>query len=67
MDVKKPLQLQVVAEQGDQYKFNYSTDTKNFKNIGGAVSGNILSTNVAGGFTGSLIGLYATSGNDIQL
>ncbi len=27
--------------------------------------GDILSTNVAGGFTGCLIGLYATSANDI--
>ncbi|GEO03244.1 xylosidase/arabinosidase [Adhaeribacter aerolatus] len=66
IDVRKPVQLQVVA-QGDDYKFNYSTDNKNFKNIGGTVSGDILSTNVAGGFTGALIGLYATSANDIQL
>ena len=65
IDVRKPVQLQVEA-QGDNYKFNYSTDKQNFKNLGGTVSGDILSTNVAGGFTGSLIGLYATSGNDIQ-
>ncbi|WP_233507344.1 beta-xylosidase family glycoside hydrolase [Adhaeribacter pallidiroseus] len=65
VDVRKPVQLQVVA-QGDEYKFYYATDKQNFKNIGGSVSGDILSTNVAGGFTGSLIGLYATSANDIQ-
>mgnify|MGYP001664434354 CR=1 FL=1 len=34
-----------------------------FKNLGGIVSGDILSTNVAGGFTGNMIGLYATSAN----
>lgn len=60
-----PLQLQVEAE-GDKYRFNYSTDNSTFRNIGGTVSGDILSTDVAGGFTGSLIGLYATSANDIQ-
>ena len=62
IDVKKPIRLQVAAE-GDDYQFNYSTDGKTFKNLGGVVSGDILSTNVAGGFTGTLIGLYATSNN----
>ncbi|QNF34825.1 glycoside hydrolase family 43 protein [Adhaeribacter swui] len=65
VDIRKSIQLQVAA-QGDDYQFRYSTENQNFKNIGGTVSGDILSTNVAGGFTGSLIGLYATSANDIQ-
>ncbi|WP_161889505.1 glycoside hydrolase family 43 protein [Pontibacter russatus] len=65
IDARKPVQLQVAA-QGDDYRFNYATDNQNFKNIGGTVSGDILSTNVAGGFTGALIGLYATSANDIR-
>jgi xylan 1,4-beta-xylosidase len=65
IDVKKPIWLQVAAN-GDDYRFNYSVDGKNFENLGGTVSGDILSTNVAGGFTGQLIGLYATAGNDIQ-
>ena len=66
IDVKKPIRLQVSASQQDEYSFNYATDGGAFQNLGGPVSGDILSTNVAGGFTGSLIGLYATSGNDIQ-
>lgn len=66
IDVRKPVQLQVVAK-GDDYQFNYSTDKKQFKNVGGTVSGDILSTDVAGGFTGSLIGLHATVENDIAL
>ena len=65
IDVKMPVQLQVTAK-GDEYKFNYSVDGVNFTNLGGIVSGDILSTNVAGGFTGSLIGLYATSANDAK-
>ncbi len=63
LDEEKVVHLQVKAE-GDDYRFNYSTDGSEFKNLGGTVSGDILSTNVAGGFTGSLIGLYATTGND---
>lgn len=63
IDVKNPVQLQIIAN-GDDYEFNYATNGDDFKNLGGAVSGDILSTNVAGGFTGCLLGLYATSAND---
>lgn len=65
IEVKKPLRLQVKAT-GDSYEFSYATDGADFKNLGGAVSGDILSTNVAGGFTGALVGLYATAANDAQ-
>lgn len=64
IDLKNPIRLQVKAE-GDNYEFSYATNGNDFVNLGGTVSGDILSTNVAGGFTGSLIGLYATSANDI--
>lgn len=63
IEAKKPIQLQVEAA-GDHYQFNYSTNGTDFTNLGGTVSGDILSTDVAGGFTGCLIGLYATSAND---
>lgn len=59
------IQLQVIAK-GDDYRFNYAVDEGEFLNLGGTVSGDILSTNVAGGFTGALIGLHATSANHIQ-
>ena len=65
VDITKPVRLQVAA-QGDDYRFNYSADGSALQNLGGTVSGDVLSTNVAGGFTGALIGLYATIGNDIQ-
>lgn len=57
------LKLQVKAD-GDKYWFNFSENDGEFINLGGVVSGDILSTNVAGGFTGSLIGLHATTAND---
>jgi len=60
IEIEKPVTLQVAAN-GDDYRFDYSIDGKSFTNVGGTVSGDILSTNVAGGFTGAMIGLYATS------
>lgn len=63
IDVSKPIQLQIKADN-DDYSFNYAIGGGEFKSLGGVVSGDILSTNVAGGFTGNLIGLYATSAND---
>ena len=65
IDVSNPVHLQVRADN-DKYWFNYSLNGQDFENLGGEVSGDILSTNVAGGFTGNLIGLYATSGNDAR-
>jgi alpha-N-arabinofuranosidase len=65
IDISKPVQLQVSSSPQDEYSFNYSIDGSTFQNLGGPVPGDILSTNVAGGFTGALIGLYATTDNDI--
>ena len=63
IDLKNPVLLQVNAD-GDNYRFCYSLNGTDFVNLGGTVSGDILSTNVAGGFTGAMIGLYATLAND---
>ncbi|HOK52231.1 MAG TPA: glycoside hydrolase family 43 protein, partial [Bacteroidales bacterium] len=65
IEVKSPVHLQVSAN-GDDYQFSYSFNGTDFENVGGTVSGDILSTNVAGGFTGALIGIYATLANDIK-
>jgi len=59
-----PIELKISAE-GDSYQFSYAIIGSDFKTLGGTVSGDILSTDVAGGFTGAMLGLYATSGNDI--
>lgn len=63
IELSNPIVLQVKAV-GDDYQFSYSINGTDFVNLGGTVSGDILSTNVAGGFTGALIGLYATAGNN---
>jgi alpha-N-arabinofuranosidase len=64
VSINGPIRLKVQAN-GDEYSFSYAAGEGDFVNLGGTVSGDILSTNVAGGFTGSLIGLYATSANNI--
>ncbi len=66
IDLDNPVQLRVQA-RGDEYEFSYALDGENYQSLGGKVSGDILSTNVAGGFTGAMIGLYATSGNQANL
>lgn len=63
IEIKKPLRLQVKAT-GDNYQFSYALNGVDFENLGSEVSGDILSTNVAGGFTGALVGLYATAANN---
>jgi xylan 1,4-beta-xylosidase len=63
IDLSKPVRLKMSAN-GDDYQFRYSTNGTDFVNLGGTVSGDILSTDVAGGFTGCLLGLYATSANN---
>jgi len=63
IEVKGALRLQVKAT-GDNYQFSYALNGGDFENLGNPVSGDILSTNVAGGFTGALVGLYATSSNN---
>jgi len=64
INLSQAIRLKVEA-RGDAYTFCYATDGQHFINLGGTVSGDILSTDVAGGFTGALIGLYATSANDM--
>lgn len=63
IDLSKPLTLQVKAT-GDDFEFGYATEGARIQTLGGVVSGDILSTNVAGGFTGNMIGLYATTSNN---
>ncbi|WP_163321732.1 glycoside hydrolase family 43 protein [Draconibacterium mangrovi] len=63
IDHSKPIRLQVSAK-GDKYEFSYAVEGADLVRLGETVSGDILSTDVAGGFTGCLLGLYATSAND---
>ena len=65
IDMKSGVRLNVEAKE-DKYVFGYSTKGSVEEVSQWEVSGDILSTNVAGGFTGCLIGLYATTANDVK-
>lgn len=65
INLNAKVQLKVQAA-GDAYQFAYAVGKGPFRKIGTTVSGDILSTDVAGGFTGALIGLYSTTANRIR-
>jgi len=55
-----PLGLKIEGS-GKEYKFFYSTGSDNWIQLGDAQNGDIITTGYSGGFTGSLLGLYATT------
>jgi xylan 1,4-beta-xylosidase len=50
-----------IQSQGEYYHFHYSLNGKKWILLKDKVDGKFLSTKVAGGFTGCLYGMYATS------
>lgn len=54
----------MVSAADDEYHFAYSLDGGvNYVGLGTPQSGDILSTDVAGGFVGNMLGLYSTANN----
>ena len=54
-----------VSAHNDEYQFSYSLDGgKTYIDFGKPQSGDILSTDVAGGFVGNMLGLYSTANNN---
>ncbi|WP_196938049.1 glycoside hydrolase family 43 protein [Sphingobacterium pedocola] len=66
LDEAGKIRLKVTAD-GDNYQFSYGISNGPYNNLGSMMSGDILSTDIAGGFTGAMIGLYATSASDTKL
>ncbi len=55
------------ADSGVYYTFSYSTHPKKgWTAVGQAVSADLLSTHTAGGFTGTMVGIYATADYENQ-
>lgn len=50
-----------ITEEGQDLTFTYSLDGKRYRTLADYVDARMLSTDVAGGFVGNTIGLYATS------
>ena len=56
----QPLYLRIRA-RGARYDFEYATVEGQWKPLARGVDGTLLSTSVAGGFTGAVFGLHAAS------
>lgn len=56
----KSLYLKITGDTAVNYTFSYTADKgKGWKTCDAKVSANILSTHTAGGFTGTIVGIYA--------
>lgn len=65
-DNGRPMRFKVVADGAD-YRFMYAAGrSRKWKQLGNIQDGRILSTNRAGGFTGTMIGCYATSASELS-
>ena len=62
---KNEIMLQVKGNN-DNFQFAYSADGSHFETIGAPIKGDFLSTNIAGGFVGNMLGLYTTAKNNLQ-
>ena len=51
-----------ISYNDKMYKFEYSDDGTSYKSLG-ELNCSLLSSEVAGGFTGVVIGMYADGGN----
>lgn len=56
----RPIQLKIQG-RADRYDFLYADGTGGWKTLAADQDGRILSTNVAKGFVGTMLGLYATT------
>lgn len=65
-DADADIAFRVIAE-GPDYEFFYSTDASGqWTMLGGTQDGRILSTHRSGGFTGVVVGCYATSSFNVE-
>jgi len=60
VDASRPIRLQIQC-RGDRYDFLYAEGASAWKTLAARQDGKILSTAVAKGFVGTMLGLYATT------
>ena len=61
-EAEKKLFLKVSGDNAVNYTFNYSTDNgRCWRTISKKISADLISTKTAGGFTGTMVGIYATA------
>lgn len=57
----KPLRIKISSDGKGVYSFYYSMDNNSFEQVPLKLPADILSTKTAGNFTGTMVGVYATS------
>ncbi len=57
----KPLKLKISSDGDGEYSFYYSVGDNSYDEIPLKLPAHILSTKTAGNFTGTMVGVYATS------
>lgn len=57
---EEKIHLKIKGNKEGYYTFSYSANEKDWTQIGKPVSADLLSTRSAGGFTGTMVGIYAT-------
>ena len=60
-----PITLRVVAEH-QKLRFEYGPDERNMMLLAENIDATILSTEVAGGFVGTVVGMFVVSGNNYK-
>ena len=60
-----PITLRIVAEH-QKLRFEYGPDERNLMLLAENMDATILSTEVAGGFVGTVVGMFAVSGGDYK-
>ena len=58
-----PIAMRVVAEH-QKLRFEYGPDERSLNVLAENIDASILSTDVAGGFVGTVVGMFAVSGGD---
>ncbi|MCM1355397.1 MAG: glycoside hydrolase family 43 protein [Staphylococcus sp.] len=64
IDPALPLNLKITADGNGNYSFAYSVGDGEGVTLGRTVSASLLSTATAGNFTGTMVGVYASSSED---
>lgn len=64
-DTTDPLRLRITADGKGVYSFSYAETDADWKPMSQTVDASLLSTSTAGNFTGTMLGLYASSSEDV--
>lgn len=65
-DTTAPLRLKITADGKGVYSFSFAEAEAGWQTMEGTVDASLLSTSTAGNFTGTMVGVYASSSEDAE-